>query len=288
MSVARSRSGAVRSQQIASAMEFLGLPKPSEASSVLGVPGLSSPDLEPDLDLDDDEGEVVIGIRPKSSPMPRRKSFSDEENSEPGPPPCGSRRVSFADSLGLTLVQVKEFDAWDAPKLPAYEFLERNAKGDSKEYFLSLLNFANPLSAEELLVRVKKQKVELDTIEIVPETTTLRGVIRVLNVSFSKAVYVRATLDTWSSHFDLLAEYMAGHSDSQTDRFSFKLTLVPPFGPQGARVDFCLRYETPVGTFWANNNNANYVLFCQEQVKEIKDMPRRDSLSKKSCLKTSR
>lgn len=267
-------------------MEFLGLPKPSQASSLSGVPGLSTSDLEPDLDLDDDK--VVIGIRPKSSPMPRRKSFSDEEDLEPGPPPSGSRRVSFADSLGLTLVQVKEFDTWDVPKLPAYEFSENKAKKDTKEYSLSPLNFSHPLSAEELLIRIKKQKVELDTIEILPETTTLRGVICVLNMSFSKAVYVRTTLDTWSSHFDLLAEYMPGHSDSQTDRFSFKLTLVPPFGPQGARVDFCLRYETPVGTFWANNNNANYVLFCRQQVKEIKEIPRRDSLSKKSCLKTSR
>lgn len=269
-------------------MEFLGVPRPSEASSLLGVPGLGTPDLEPDLDLDDDEGEVVIGIRPKSSPMPRRKSFSDEEESEPGPPPCGSRRVSFADSLGLTLVQVKEFDTRDVPKLPTYEFLESKANKDTVEYVLSPLNFSHPVSAEELLVRVQKQKIELDTIEILPETTTLRGVIRVLNVSFSKAVYVRTTLDTWSSHFDLLAEYMPGHSDSQTDCFSFKLTLVPPFGLQGARVDFCLRYETPAGTFWANNNNANYVLVCRQQVKEIKEMPRRESISKKSCLKTSR
>lgn len=288
MSVARSRSRAVRSQQTESAMEFLGLPRTSEASCLLEVPGLSTPALEPELDLDDDECEVVIGIRPKSSPMPRRKSFSDEEDSEPGPPPCGSRRVSFADSLGHTLVQVKEFDTWDVPKLPAYEFLESKAKKDMEEYILSPLNFSHPLSAEELLARVQKQKVELDTIEILPETTTLRGLIRVLNVSFSKAVYVRTSLDTWSSHFDLLAEYMPGHSDSQTDCFSFKLTLVPPFGLQGARVDFCLRYETPAGTFWANNNNANYVLFCRQQLKEIKEMPRRESISKKSCLKTSR
>lgn len=285
MSVARSRSGAVRSQQTASAMEFLGLPRPSEASSLLGVPGLGTLELELDLDVDDDDGEVVIGIRPKSSPLPRRKS-SDEEDSEPGPPPCGSRRVSFADSLGLTLVQVKEFDTWDVPKLPVYEFSESKAKKDAEDCFLSPLNFSRPLSAEELLVRVQEQKVELDTVEILPETTTLRGVVRVLNVSFSKAVYVRTTLDTWSSHFDLLAEYMPGHSDSRTDCFSFKLTLVPPFGPQGARVDFCLRYETSAGTFWANNNDANYVLFCRQKVKEIRE-PRRESICKKSCLKTS-
>lgn len=264
-------------------MEFLGLPTPSEAFRLL--PGLGTRDLESDPDLDDDEGEVVIGIRPKSSPLPRRKSsFSEEEYSEPEPPPCGSRRVSFADSLGLTLVQVKEFDTREVSKVPAFEFSESSAA--QEKYLLTTSNFSRPLSATELLLRVQEQKVELDTIEILPETTTLRGVIRVLNVSFSKTVYVRTTLDTWSSHFDLLAEYMPGHSDSHTDCFSFKLTLVPPLGPQGARVDFCLRYETPGGTFWANNNNANYVLYFRQQVNEIKKAPRRQSISKKSCLKT--
>ncbi|KAI3371106.1 hypothetical protein L3Q82_023738 [Scortum barcoo] len=101
----------------------------------------------------------------------------------------------------------------------------------------------------------------------------------------AKAVYVRTTLDTWSTHFDLLAEYISGSSDGLTDCFSFRLTLVPPFGEQGARVDFCLRYETPVGTFWTNNNNQNYVLSCHHRVKERNDKPQMESVSKKSCLK---
>uniref|UniRef100_A0A3Q3VLU7 CBM21 domain-containing protein n=1 Tax=Mola mola TaxID=94237 RepID=A0A3Q3VLU7_MOLML len=239
-------------------MEFVGEPRPSGACGLLGVPVQSTLDL--DLDLDDDEGEVVIGIRPKSSPLPRRKSSASEEDSEPGPPLCGSRRVSFADAKGLSLVQVKEFDTWDVPNLPGYDTPESKGK-DAEEYFLSPLTFSVPLSTEELLNKVHEQKVELETIELIPGTTILKGVIRVLNVSFLKAVYVRTTLDSWSSHFDLLAEYVPGSSESLTDCFSFKLTLVPPFGEQGARVDFCVRYETPVGTFWANNNNRNYVMF---------------------------
>ncbi|XP_051239494.1 uncharacterized protein LOC127353927 [Dicentrarchus labrax] len=216
-----------------SPMEFVGQPRPSEACGLLGVPGLSILDL----DLDDDEGEVVIGIRPKSSPLPRRKSSISDEELDPEPPLCGSRRVSFADSK------------------------------------------------EELFVNVRDQKVELETIEVLPGTTILRGVIRVLNISFTKAVYVRTTLDTWSTHFDLLAEYIPGSSDNLTDCFSFKLTLVPPFGEQGARVDFCLRYETPVGTFWANNNDRNYVLFCHQRVKERKEKQEKEIVNKKSCLK---
>ncbi|KAM9854821.1 uncharacterized protein ppp1r3ab [Aulostomus maculatus] len=259
-------------------MEFVGQPRPSGACTLL-VPGFSS------LDVDDDEGEVVIGIRPKSSPLPRRRSSDFDDYSEPELPVSGSRRVSFADAKGLSLVQVKEFDQWDVPKLPGYDSSEGEIK-DAETYFLSPLTFSTALSAEELFVKVLQQKVELETIELIPGTTILKGVIRVLNISFHKAVYIRTSLDTWSTHFDLLAEYIPGSSDGQTDSFSFKLTLVPPFGEQGARVDFCLRYETPEGTFWANNNNRNYVLFCQQQMKAQQEQALKDSDSRKSCLKS--
>lgn len=264
-----------------SPMEFVEQARPSGAYNLLGVPGLST------LDVDDDEGEVVIGIRPKSSPLPRRRSSATEEDAEPELPLSGSRRVSFADAKGLSLVQVKEFDTWDIPKLPGCDSCEGEGK-DAEEYFLSPLTFSLPLSTDELSVKVREQKLELETIELLPGTTILKGVIRVLNISFNKAVYVRTTLDTWSSHFDLLAEYIPGSSDGLMDCFSFKLTLVPPFGEQGARVDFCLRYETPVGTFWTNNNNRNYVLFCHQRVKGRKEKPQRENVNKKSCLKTVR
>ncbi|XP_039988228.1 protein phosphatase 1 regulatory subunit 3A-like [Xiphias gladius] len=257
-------------------MEFEGQLRLSGACTLLEVPDLSS------LDVDDDESEVVFSIRPKSSPLPRRRSSVTDGDSEPEPPLFGSRRVSFADAKGLSLVQVKEFDTWDVPKLPGYDSCEGECK-QAEEYFLSPDNFPLPLSTEELFAKVRDQKVELETIELLPGTSILKGVIRVLNISFSKAVYIRTTLDTWSSHFDLLAEYIPGSSDSLMDCFSFKLTLVPPFGEQGARVDFCLRYETPVGTFWANNKNRNYVLFCHEK---MKDRPQKENVNRKSCLKT--
>lgn len=263
-------------------MEFVGQSGSSGAYSLLGVPGLSTLDL----DVDDDDAEFVIGIRPKLSPLPRRRSSVSDEDSEPEPPPCGSRRVSFADAKGQSLVQVKEFDSWDVPKLPGCDCSESSGT-DEDNYFLSPLNFCLPSSAEELSNKVQAQKVDLETIELVPGTTILKGVIRVLNICFSKAVYIRTTLDSWSSHFDLLAEHIPGLSDNLTDCFSFKLTLVPPFGEQGARVDFCLRYETPAGTFWANNNSKNYVLVCQKRVRKSLDKPQWENANKKSCLKTA-
>lgn len=259
-------------------MEFEGERRLYGACNFLGVPGPGS------LDGDSDEGEVVIGIRPKSSPLPRRRSSVSDEDSEPDPPLCGSRRVSFADTKGLSLVQVKEFDTWDVPKLPGYDSCEGD-NNEAEEYYISTLTFTRPLPNGELLAKVWDQKVELETVELLPGTTTLKGVIRVLNISLTKAVYIRTTFDAWSNHFDLLAEYTHGSSDDLMDYFSFKITLVPPFGEQGARVDFCVRYETPAGTFWANNNSRNYILFCHQR---ITDVLKKDNVNKKSCLKSIR
>ncbi|KAM7002280.1 uncharacterized protein ppp1r3ab [Tautogolabrus adspersus] len=260
-------------------MESVEQLRPCGACNLLGVPGLIS------VDVDDDECDIVIGIRPKSSPLPRRKSSLSDEDSEPAPPLCGSRRVSFADAKGLSLVQVKEFDIWDVPKLPEYDSSEGKDK-DSEEYIISPLNFSLPLSTEELFAKVRDQKLELESIELLPGTTILKGVIRVLNISFDKAVYVRTSLDSWSSHFDLLTEYIPGSSEGLTDCFSFKLTLIPPFGEQGAGVDFCLRYETSVGMFWANNNNRNYMLVCHQRAKEQREKTQKENVKKKSCLKS--
>ncbi|KAM8861689.1 uncharacterized protein ACB058_008424 [Synchiropus picturatus] len=238
---------------------------PPGPGGLLAVPGLGSADLDSD--------EEVPGIRPKSSPLPRRRSSASEDDFDPEPPPSGSRRVSFADAKGLSLVHVKEFGCWDVP--------EPSEGQEPEECFISLLTFSLP-PPEELLTKVQEQKVELESLEVLPGTSVLRGVVCVLNISFTKAVYVRATLDCWSSHFDLLADYIPGSSQGTVDRFAFRLTLAPPSVDQDARVDFCVRYETPVGTFWANNDSRNYVLFCQRRRRT-----HRPPREKKSCLKSN-
>uniref|UniRef100_A0A6Q2WQR9 CBM21 domain-containing protein n=1 Tax=Esox lucius TaxID=8010 RepID=A0A6Q2WQR9_ESOLU len=196
------------------------------------------------------------------SPQRGSTDESDEsDGSEPEPPTVIRRKVSFADAFGLDLVYVKEFDSADQTEAQGANPAEPRANGNKEtdEYFLSSL-FAVPSSPEELERRLQDQKLELESIELLPGTTILRVIVRVANLCYNKSLYARITLDSWKTYFDLLAEYVPGSSDGTTDRFAFRLTLVPPFEMEGARVEFCLRYETSVGTFWANNSEMNYVL----------------------------
>nr|XP_020470028.1 protein phosphatase 1 regulatory subunit 3A [Monopterus albus] len=225
-----------------------------------------------------------------SSPMGFTTEEETDEDSEPEPPLVVRRKVSFADAFGLNLVSVKEFDNVEMSESEVNQPPERDAPLPLEEFYMSCL-FTVPLSPEELDQRLQAQMVELESIEILPGTTTLRGTIRVVNLCYSKCVHTRITLDHWNSYFDLVAEYVPGSSDRKTDRFSFTYTLVPPFGREGTRIEFCLRYETSVGTFWANNKEMNYVLFChQRQVKDygLQMLEESNCKSKRSCLRANR
>lgn len=237
-------------------------------------------------------GEEEGGAMEASSPMDSTTDEETDEDSEPEPPPGVRRKVSFADAFGLNLVSVKEFDNVEVTEAEVSRSPEGEATHPLQEFYMTCL-FTVPSTPEELDQRLQAQMVELESIELLPGTTTLRGIIRVVNLCYTKFVHARMSLDHWNSFFDLLAEYVPGSSDTKTDRFTFKYTLVPPFGREGTRVEFCLRYDTSVGTFWANNKEMNYVLFCHQkgQMKEYGPQVVEESASyksKRSCLKAKR
>ncbi|KAK7896365.1 hypothetical protein WMY93_021690 [Mugilogobius chulae] len=213
----------------------------------------------------------------------------EEEDDEPQAPPVIRRKVSFADAFGLNLVSVKEFDNVESTNSEP-SVSPDSSEAISTEGFYMCCLFTVPPTPEELEKKVQEQMIELESIELLPKTTTLRGTVRVLNICYKKLVYARITLDRWRSHFDLLAEYVPGSSDRKTDKFTFQYFLMPPFDKEGTRVEFCLRYETSEGVFWANNNQMNYVLFFHQKVKENGHQFQDESnyMSKKSCLKINR
>ncbi|ELR53697.1 Protein phosphatase 1 regulatory subunit 3A [Bos mutus] len=254
--------------------------EPSQISkdNFLEVPSLSD-------SLSEDE-EVKATFRPGFSPQPSRRGSESSEDLYLDSPPSGARRVSFADTFGLNLVSVKEFDSWELPSGSA-DFDLRQDVFHTEEYVLSP-QFGLPSSKEDLMQQLQVQKAILESTEYPPGSTSMKGIIRVLNVSFEKLVYVRMSLDDWQSYYDILAEYIPNSCDGETDQFSFKISLVPPYQKDGSKVEFCIRYETSVGTFWSNNNGTNYVLICQKKEQEPEpeklqeDVPNRQI---KGCLK---
>ncbi|XP_038608827.1 protein phosphatase 1 regulatory subunit 3A [Tachyglossus aculeatus] len=258
-------------------MESLEEPTQIRKPNLLEVPILSDSLLE--------DEDVKANFKPRFSPQPRRRGSDSEEDMYMEAPPSVARKVSFADAMGLDLVSVKEFDCWDVP-IPAPNFDPTNEILCRDEYILCPL-FELPSSKEDLMRQVQIQKAVLESTVFLPGITCMKGTIRVLNVSFEKLVYVRMSLDAWHSHYDILAEYVPDSCDGETDQFFFKITLVPPYQKDGATVEFCIRYETSVGTFWGNNNGGNYTLVCRKKEQEPEKPPEAlPNKQIKGCLKT--
>ncbi|XP_042325872.1 protein phosphatase 1 regulatory subunit 3A [Sceloporus undulatus] len=221
---------------------------------------LEVPTLNDSLSEDED---VKATHQHRFSPGPRRRNSDSSEEMEAEAPSTIARKVSFADAFGFDLVSVKEFDTWDVPISAPNDDLE-DEDVPVEEFYLTPL-FTPPTTQEELLQKVRAQKVSLESVEFLPGITCMKGTIRVLNVSFQKLVYVRMTLDNWLTYYDILGEYVPNSCDGETDQFLFKISLVPPYQRDGAKIEFCIRYETSAGIFWENNDNKNYVLICHKK-----------------------
>uniref|UniRef100_A0A3Q4BPU0 CBM21 domain-containing protein n=1 Tax=Mola mola TaxID=94237 RepID=A0A3Q4BPU0_MOLML len=174
------------------------------------------------------------------------------------------KRVSFADMTGADLVDVKEFTAYGSDEEEGsarWEEEEAKYRRPLREPTYRVHAEFNAPAGGALLQAVRAHKVEVEHISTVEnEPLAFSGLIRVLNISFHKAVYVRSTMDSWATYFDQPAGYVQGSNDGDTDRFSFKLTFAPPYISHGSRIEFVVRYETSEGDYWANNSSLNYAV----------------------------
>ncbi|XP_026568904.1 protein phosphatase 1 regulatory subunit 3A isoform X1 [Pseudonaja textilis] len=237
-----------------------------------------------------EEEDVKATHQHRFSPAPRRRNSDSSEEMEAEIPSTTARKVSFADAFGFDLVSVKEFDSWDNPiTQPSDDLEDEDVPVD--EFYLTPL-FLVPTTQEELLQTVRAHKICLEFVEFLPGVICMKGIIRVLNITFQKLVYVRMSLDNWLTYYDILAEYVPNSCDGETDQFLFKISLVPPYQKEGAKVEFCIRYETSVGIFWSNNNSKNYVLICHKKGTASSldnNKPQEGVTNKhiKGCLKTT-
>lgn len=81
------------------------------------------------------------------------------------------------------------------------------------------------------------------------------GFIRVSNYTPHKRVFVRYTLDNWSSSVDVTANLThKNYKEERSDRFVFDLPYHNP-----GYTEFAICYESEgAGTWWDNNHGKNY------------------------------
>ncbi|XP_067905204.1 protein phosphatase 1 regulatory subunit 3E [Heterodontus francisci] len=179
-----------------------------------------------------------------------------------------SKKVRFADSLGLELTTIRHFCDADMPQIPhrvmarlREERPERLLDStmmamflDNPTHFLEPL-FTNPCDSPHFQQRVWLDRVCLES--IATDQFSILGVIRVLNIAYEKQVVVRYTLNQWNSFIDLAACYTAHSEGSQTDTFSFKL-IAPVFLDAGGTLQFAIRYLVAGQEYWDNNKGSDY------------------------------
>ncbi|XP_072345085.1 protein phosphatase 1 regulatory subunit 3A-like [Scyliorhinus torazame] len=237
------------------------LPDPSSlVPALLQVPETLSQGAVADVEEEEEEDDAYrVHLIPRSSPTPRKRSCCSEEIEDPSL----DRKVSFADTCGLDLVEVKYFEEFPFPESPGALELNVHKEIPHSPFFI-FPAFILPATQAHLLDRIQQDKVEVESIQpIEDDPLSVHGLVRVLNLSFQKSVYVRATLDSWSTHYDHPADYVAGSSDGTSDQFSFRLSFAAPTIYDGARIEFVVRYETPDAVYWANNGGQNYSVVCK-------------------------
>ncbi|XP_034062193.1 protein phosphatase 1 regulatory subunit 3C-like isoform X3 [Gymnodraco acuticeps] len=122
-----------------------------------------------------------------------------------------------------------------------------------------VLDFTPPVADYlELRNRLKAQQVVLETCSL--QERLLSGTVQVQNLCFQKNVWVRITFDSWRCFQDVPCSYLNQvYGSPDTNTFSFCVCVPEVLHPKD-RVEFCVQYHTPEGTFWDNNQGNNYRL----------------------------
>ncbi|THH20054.1 hypothetical protein EW146_g1240 [Bondarzewia mesenterica] len=120
--------------------------------------------------------------------------------------------------------------------------------------------------------------IALETLELLSESSSVQGVVRVKNLAFEKWVAVRFTMDWWQTTSEVTARYV-GSCEDGVDRFGFTIKLHDMLARAEEKTLFlALRYTVAGREIWDNNGGKNYhVKFTREKVPakqdEKKDVP---------------
>lgn len=159
------------------------------------------------------------------------------------------KRVQFADTLGMSLADVKHFSALEEPRVP-HAVLTRYQNFPPPQAHVEpmlLPCFPELVDAEQ---RAHEMGVALEKVHVTP--FEVRGQILARNEDAHAGVFVRYTFNEWLSHVDAPAVRVSAR------RFTFSV-LVPPLWSASA-VHLAVFLGSADGEFWDNNRGHNYSL----------------------------
>ncbi|KAG9276730.1 protein phosphatase 1 regulatory subunit 3G [Astyanax mexicanus] len=180
-----------------------------------------------------------------------------------------SKRVRFADALGLNLASVKHFSAAEEPRVPLH--LCGLPLAPALAPSAALRAHEDDGQLEE---RVQRCGLALERLTV--GCGRVHGTIRVSAHAGARAteVGVRYTLDEWQSYVDARAEPVSvpaaaaalapdGKMCTRFSRFSFTV-CAPPRPESNAAVHFALYVRGEGGELWDNNEGQNYTLRAEQ------------------------
>uniref|UniRef100_A0A8C0RHD2 CBM21 domain-containing protein n=1 Tax=Canis lupus familiaris TaxID=9615 RepID=A0A8C0RHD2_CANLF len=207
------------------------------------------------------------GPRPASVPADRLLQAALLRGARPGPGAEGgccakcTKRVQFADALGLSLASVRRFSEAEEPRVPPAVLLRLGGRPPRarapapRPRLRPLFQLPGPGAAAE---RLRRQRVCLERVQCsAAGGAEVTGSGRVLGCPGPRAVAVRYTFTEWRSFLDVPPEPEPG-----AERFHFSLSLPPGLQPEAgdAAVHFAVRFRCAQGEYWDNNAGANYTL----------------------------
>ncbi|KAJ0059843.1 hypothetical protein NL108_013782 [Boleophthalmus pectinirostris] len=159
------------------------------------------------------------------------------------------KRVQFADTLGLSLADVKHFNTTDEPLVP-HAVLSRHRRfqapaPQTHAQPVLLPCFPEPADAQR---RAREQRVALEKVHVTQ--FEVRGQVLTRTEDARALVFIRYTFNEWLSHVDAPAVRVPN------GRFTFSV-LVPPLWSASA-VHFALGLRSAEGEFWDNNEGRNF------------------------------
>ncbi|GCC18293.1 hypothetical protein chiPu_0020762 [Chiloscyllium punctatum] len=175
----------------------------------------------------------------------------------------GHVQVHFADSVGLQLTEIHNFDASVEPIVPEYVLANLHSTPPTAQltWVQSFKKeFTNPKDDVNFDERVRRQKVCLET--VMESDLVISGTILVLNLAYHKEVTVRYTCTDWNLFTDVPA-FFENSIEDKKDRFAFTLNLSFHVLKPGSSVQFAIKYTANGIDFWDNNDSNNYTLTYQ-------------------------